>query len=99
MVTEIGVALPSRWFKNDDTRSKWEIADQDVYYKWYIAYFVLGNIDSMVSCAFVILTFSFANAWYSCLCGCPHAQCMRLWLRKPNGPLSRPLVAFSTVER
>ena len=75
--------MPIQSMKGDTvTTSKWEIIEFNRYYYCYMAYFVVGNVDSMVSCAFVILTFPFANTWYSCMCGCAHSQCMRLWLRK-----------------
>ena len=38
------------------------------YRWWYCVYFVLCNVDSIVSSLFVLLSFSFTNAWYNKCC-------------------------------
>ena len=78
MTSEIFVSLGILTVNDDRSMST---RDFESYQMAYAVYFAVGNVDSMVSCAFVILTFPFASDWYRRMCGCAHTWCMRIWLR------------------
>lgn len=51
------------------------------YRWWYCVYFVLCNVDCIVSSLFVLLSFSFASRWYYKCCRCLDTKCESWWKR------------------
>ena len=49
------------------------------YYTAYIFHYGYGNVDAMISTAFVVLSFSFSGPIYSRVCGCAHSKCLWIW--------------------
>lgn len=49
------------------------------YYTAYALYYVAGNVDAVVSTAFVVLSYSFSDRVYNRFCGCAHATCLWVW--------------------
>merc|ERR1712129_307521 len=44
----------------------------NLYHMSYIPYFIFGNVDMMVSAAYVLLTFNFTQKYYDKYCNCAH---------------------------
>ena len=58
-----------------------DTGDFTFYSTSYAVYFVMGNVDSMVSILFVLLSFSFTDRCYSSWCDWTHLKCVYLWSR------------------
>jgi len=52
--------------------------DYQLYYWTYILYFILSNIDMLVSAMYVLLSFSFMDSHYQACCKCVHVKCIKL---------------------
>jgi len=44
-------------------------------------YFILCNVDALMSTLFVLLSFAFARKWYNKLCSCLDAKCFKIWTK------------------
>ena len=54
----------------------------DFYFIAYPFYYILSNIDSIISTSYIMLTFPFGRKYYQFICKYPHKKCMKLWSRK-----------------
>ena len=54
--------------------------DQYTFYRiWYCVYFILCNVDALVSAFFLLLSFSFTQKLYRICCRCLDSKCTKIW--------------------
>lgn len=70
----------------------------EYYYTAYALYYVAGNVDAIISTAFVVLSFSFSDRSYDRFCGCAHSKCLWIWdnVRLPS-PRMSPEMAIAKM--
>lgn len=59
--------------------------DYSFYRITYCVYFILCNVDALMSTLFVLLSFAFARKWYNKCCWCLNAKCFEIW-KKASAP-------------
>ena len=54
--------------------------DEYTFYRiWYCVYFILYNVDALVSAFFLLLSFSFTQKLYRICCGSLDSKCTKIW--------------------
>jgi len=76
--------------------------DYTFYRATYCVYFILCNVDALISTFFVVLSFTFARRWYTTLCGCLDGKCLKMWKnasapKSPRGKSAESLSANNTT--
>ena len=72
----------------------------EYYYTAYALYYVAGNVDAVISTAFVVLSYSFSDRIYERFCGCAHDKCLWIWgnARLPK-PIKSNMSSMSSLSR